>query len=220
LRPKVMKHLLEAIKHYQGHPSTGILATHLMMLELSRHGRHDEACRLINLRTMPSWGHMVENGATTIWERWDGMVPGRGLQNPNMNSFNHWAFGSVGEWMWRELAGINPDEPQPGYKHFSIRPRPCGDLAWVRSRHDSIRGPIKSEWEIADGQFRLHVEIPANTTATVHVPAKSADAVTEGGLAASGAEGVTFIRMEGMAAVFGVGSGRYNFQAQGTRPWI
>ena len=213
LRPQAMEHLLAAITRYQGHPSTGILATHLMMLELSRHGRHDEACRLINLRTVPSWGHMVENGATTIWERWDGMVPGRGLQNPNMNSFNHWAFGSVGEWMWRELAGLNPDETQPGYKHFSIRPRSCGDLTWVSARYDSIRGPIKSEWEIAGGQFRLHVEIPANTTATVHVPAKSADAVTESGLVASGAEGVMFIRMEGMAAVFGVGSGQYNFQA-------
>ena len=96
-----------------------------MMLELSRNGRHDEAWRLINLRTVPSWGYMVDMGATTIWERWDGYVKGRGFQDPGMNSFNHWAFGSVGEWVWRELAGINPDDEQPGYKHFVIRPRPC-----------------------------------------------------------------------------------------------
>ena len=110
---------------YKGHPSTGIQTTHRMMLELSRSGHHDEAWRLINLRTVPSWGYMVDMGATTIWEHWDSYVKGRGFQDPNMNSFNHPAFGAVGEWVWRELAGINPDEEQPGYKHFFIRPRPA-----------------------------------------------------------------------------------------------
>ena len=114
-----------------------------------------------------------------------------------MNSFNHWALGSVGEWVWRELAGINPDEDQPGYKHFFIRPRPCGDLTWVKARYDSIRGPIASEWKIDHGRFQLHVEIPANTTATVYVPAKSAEAVSEGGRPAARAEGVKLLRMEG-----------------------
>ena len=152
-------------------PRPAFRSTHRMMLELSRNGQHDEAWRLMNLRTVPSWGYMVEMGATTIWERWDGYVKGRGFQDPGMNSFNHWAFGSVGEWVWRELAGINPDDEQPGYKHFFIRPRPCGDLTWVKARYDSIRGPIVSDWKIADGRFQLHVEIPANTTATVYVPA-------------------------------------------------
>jgi alpha-L-rhamnosidase len=218
LRPKATEHLVEAIKNYKGHPSTGIQASHRMMLELSRNGRHDEACRLINLRAVPSWGYMIDMGATTIWERWDNYVEGLGLwggfQHPDMNSFNHWALGSVGEWVWRELAGINPDEDQPGYKHVIIRPRPCGDTTWVKSRYDSIRGPITSNWRSADGRFQLDVEIPPNTTATVYVPAKSVEIVAEGGKPATKAEGVKFIRMEDNVAVFEVGSGRYSFQTE------
>ena len=113
LRAKAVEHLLAGIQRYKGHLSTGIQATHHAMLELSRNGRHDEACRLVCLRNVPSWGYMIDQGATTIWERWDGYVRGRGFQDPGMNSFNHWAFGAVGEWVWRELAGINPDEQKP-----------------------------------------------------------------------------------------------------------
>ena len=218
MRAKAMEHLVEAIKNYKGHPSTGIQTTHRMMLELSRNGRHDEAWRMINLRTVPSWGYMVDQGATTIWERWDGYVEGvgpwGGFQHPDMNSFNHWALGSVGEWIWRNLAGINPDENSPGYKHFFIRPRPSAGLSWVRASYDSIHGPIVSEWEQADGQFRLHVEIPANTTATVYVPAKNVESVSEGGGAAAKAEGIKFLRMEDDFAVYGVTSGHYDFKAK------
>ncbi|NLX05480.1 MAG: family 78 glycoside hydrolase catalytic domain [Phycisphaerae bacterium] len=214
LRPKATEHLVEAIRQYKDHLSTGFLTTHLAMLVLSRYGRHSEAYRLINLRTVPSWGYMVERGATTIWERWDGYVAERGFQSPNMNSFSHWAFGSVGEWVWRELAGINPDESCPGYQHFVIRPRPCGDLRWVKARYDSIRGPIVCEWRIVDGRFELEVEVPANTTATVHVPATRPEAVTEGAGPAAKAEGVRFIGIDGSAAVFGVESGRYRFQSE------
>jgi alpha-L-rhamnosidase len=214
LRPKTTEHLIEAIKKYKEHPSTGIQSTHRMMLELTRNGRHDEAYRLINLRTVPSWGYMVDMGATTIWERWDAYVTGRGFQAPGMNSLNHWALGSVGEWVWRELAGINPDDDQPGYKHFIIRPRPCGDLTWVKSRYDSIRGPIVSEWKIAGDRFLLHVEIPANTTATVYVPTANPAAVTEGGQSAATAPGVALVeKSDGTAAVFRVQSGRYDFIA-------
>ena len=211
IRPKAMKHLLAAIKKYKDHPSTGIQTTHRMMLELTRNGWHDEAWRLLNLRTVPSWGFMVEMGATTIWERWDGYVKGRGFQDPGMNSFNHWAFGAVGEWVWRELAGLNPDDAQPGWKHFSIRPRPCDGLAWVKARYDSIRGPIVSQWKNADGRFELQVEIPPNTTATVFVPANDASAVTESGKPAAEAPGVKLLRTESGTAVFAVESGRYRF---------
>ena len=214
LRPKATEHLLEAIRKYNDHPSTGIQTSHRMMLALSENGRHEEAYRLINLRTVPSWGYMVAMGATTIWERWDCYVKGRGFQDPSMNSCNHWGLGSVGEWVWRELAGINPDEDRPGYKHFFIRPRPCGDLTWVKARYNSIRGPITSDWKVANGQFQLLVEIPVNTTATVHVPAKSAEAVTEGGKPATSAEGVKSYRMEDNMAVFEVESGKYRFQTE------
>ena len=121
--------------------------------------------------------------------------------------------GSVGEWVWRNLAGIKPDEDFPGYKHFFIQPRPGRDLAWVKARYDSIRGPIVSEWKMANGRFELHVGVPANTTATVYLPAKGVDAVVEGGAPVQQAKGVTFIRMEGTAAVLDVQSGRYDFVA-------
>jgi alpha-L-rhamnosidase len=213
LRPKATQLMIEAIRKYKDHPSTGIQTTHRMMLELTRNGRHDEAWRLVNLRTVPSWGFMVEMGATTIWERWDGYVKGRGFQDPGMNSFNHWAFGAIGEWMWRELAGINPDDAQPGFKHFTIRPRPCEGLPWVKARYDSIRGPIVSEWKQSDGRFELLVEVPANTTATVVVPTKDPAAVTESGRPASEAVGVKSLGTEPGAAVFHLESGRYRFEA-------
>ncbi|MBN1908098.1 MAG: family 78 glycoside hydrolase catalytic domain [Pirellulales bacterium] len=216
LRPVLMKHLLEAIRRFKGHPSTGIQTTHRLMLELTRCGQHDEAYRLATLETCPSWGYMIKMGATTIWERWDGYVAERGPQAYGMNSFNHWAFGSVGEWMWRDLAGINPDDAQPGFKHFSIRPRPVGDLRWVKARYNSIRGPIESAWRIADGRLTLRVVVPANTTATVWVPTHDASRVTEGGHPATEAPGVQ--RTPGTVpdvAVFEVESGRYEF----ITPW-
>jgi alpha-L-rhamnosidase len=214
LRPKAMEHMLEAIGKYKDHPSTGIQSTHRMLLELTRNGRHDEAWRLVNLRTVPSWGFMVEMGATTIWERWDGYVKGRGFQNPGMNSFNHWAFGSVGEWIWRELAGIHLDESQPGYKHFVIHPRPCGDLTWAKGEYDSIRGQIVSDWKREGATFTLHVTVPANTTATVYVPAKAITNVTEGGKPAKEADGVAPVGMEDGFAVLNVESGDYIFQSK------
>ncbi|MHC4574462.1 MAG: glycoside hydrolase family 78 protein [Planctomycetota bacterium] len=216
LRPRAVEHLLEGIDRYHGHPSTGIQTTHRLMLELTRNGHHDKACRIINLRTVPSWGYMIEMGATTIWERWDGFVKGRGtapqdqLQNPGMNSFNHWAFGSVGEWVWRNIVGINPDEQHPGYKHFIVRPRPGPGFTSAKGEYKSIHGNIAVHW-VLDGAFKMHVTIPANTTAMLYVPAKSSDSVTEGGRPAAKAEGLRFLRMEDASAVFAADSGRYKF---------
>jgi alpha-L-rhamnosidase len=213
LRPKAVEHLLAAIARYKGHLSTGIQSTHRAMLELTRNGRHEEAGRLICLRSVPSWGYMIDQGATTIWERWDGYVRGRGFQDPGMNSFNHWAFGAVGEWLWRELAGINPDEQNPGFKHFILRPRPGAGTTWVNGRYDSIHGTIESRWTLEGDRLTLDVTVPANTTATIYVPAKSAGAVTEGGVPLAQAPGVKLLRMEDAAAVLEVVSGRYAFRS-------
>ena len=103
-----------------------------MMLELTRNGHHEEACRLVHLRTVPSWGYTIDMGATTIWERWDGYVAGRGFQDPGMNSFNHWALGSVGEWIWRDIVGINPLDEYPGYQQFVVRPQPGPGFTWAK----------------------------------------------------------------------------------------
>ena len=210
LRTNATSHLLESIAAYKSHPSTGIHATHRMMLELSKNGQHNEACRIINLRTVPSWGYMVDMGATTIWERWDGYVEGRGFQNPGMNSMNHWAFGSVEEWIWRTLAGINPDESQPGFKHFTVKPQPGGGLTWLKGRYESIRGTIVSEWSITDEIIDLKIEIPPNTTATVMIPTSDKSSITEGETSIEYRSGFNFIGMQGDYAVYEVESGSYS----------
>lgn len=215
MRPAAARHMVEGIGAYNDHVSTGIQTTHRMMLELTRNGYNDVAYQLINNRTCPSWGYMVDNGATTIWERWDGYVKGRGFQNPGMNSFNHWAFGSVGEWMVRVILGIEPDESSPGYKHFIIRPRPGGGLTWAKGEYNSIRGRIATSWRIEAGAFALDVVIPANAAATVYIPAQDAEGVTEGGRPAIQAAGIKFIGIEEGSAVLLVGSGHYSFVS----PW-
>ena len=213
LRPKAVEHLVEGFKRYGGHLSTGIQTTHRLMLELTRNGLNDEAWRLILLRDFPSWGMMIENGATTIWERWDGYVKGRGFQDKGMNSFNHWAFGAVGEWMYRTILGINLDESQPAYKHFEIHPQPGGGVTWAKGSYNSIRGMISIAWKQEGATFTLEVVVPANTSATVYIPAKDAGVVTESGRPAASAEGVTSKGFANGAAVFEVESGRYTFAA-------
>lgn len=213
-RAAAVQYMLAGIDTYKGHMSTGFHSTYRMMLELSRAGHSDVAYRLINNTTFPSWGYSIENGATTIWERWDGYVKGRGFQDKGMNSFNHYAIGAVAEWMYRVILGINNDDAHPAYEQFVVRPIPGGGLTWAKGSYNSIRGKIESSWRVENGGFSLDVTIPANTSAAVHVPAKSAESVTEGGVPASRAVGVRFVRMEDGAAVFSVGSGTYKFVAR------
>ena len=184
-----------------------------MMLELTRNGQHDEACRLVQLRTVPSWGYTIEMGATTIWERWDGYVAGRGFQNPGMNSFNHWALGSVGEWIWRDIVGINPLEEHPGYEQFIIRPRPGPGFTWAKGEYDSIRGRIVSDWRIDGDRFTLKLQIPPGATAIVYLPSSDASASTESGHPAGESPGVQSMGSEGNDAVYRVESGRYEFES-------
>lgn len=184
------------------------------MLELTRNGYHDEACRPMDLRTCPSWGYMIDQGATTMWERWDGFVKDRGFYRSSMNSFNHWALGSVGEWIWRHIAGLNPDEEHPCYEHFVIKPQPGPELTWARSRYDSIRGPILSDWAQTKDGFSLKVTVPANTTATVHIPAGDVAHVTEGDQPATQAVGREFLGLVDGCAVFNTQSGTYVFKSQ------
>ncbi|MDX2227283.1 MAG: glycoside hydrolase family 78 protein [Verrucomicrobiae bacterium] len=169
---KSAKQLVEALKPFNGHMSTGIQTTVRLMLELSRHGFHKDAYELITKTSIPSWGYMVKNGATTIWERWDGYDPEKGFQSPGMNSFNHYAIGAVGEWMYRIIGGINPDENAPGWKHFIVKPVPGGGLTYARCEYDSIRGRIQTEWKIEKETFSLKVTIPCNTSATVILPSQ------------------------------------------------
>jgi alpha-L-rhamnosidase len=214
LRPKAAQLLVENIGRYHNHLSTGIQTTHRAMLELTRNGYTEVAGQLLTNRTFPSWLYMIDNGATTIWERWDGYVKGRGFQDPGMNSFNHWAFGAVGEWMWRNIAGLNPDDARPGWKHFVIAPRPIGGVTWARGEYNSIRGPVRCDWCSGGGRMNMKVAVPPNTTATVRVPSIDPTAVTESGKPASQTDGVTLLPAEKEAAIFEVGSGEYVFEGK------
>jgi alpha-L-rhamnosidase len=202
-------HMLANIARYKGHPSTGIQGTNRLMLELSRMGYNDVAYQIITTRTFPSWGYEIDQGATTIWERWDGYVSGRGY----LYSLNHYAIGSVGEWIWRNVVGINPDDNQPGYKHIIIHPRPGGGLTWARGQYNSIHGPIVCGWKVSNTGYEMEVSIPANTTATVYIPAQNIGNITERGKPALNAGGVKYLRMDKSFAVVEVGSGSYMFRS-------
>ncbi|HTL57840.1 MAG TPA: family 78 glycoside hydrolase catalytic domain [Candidatus Limnocylindrales bacterium] len=211
LRTAAAQHLVKGIHRYGDHLSTGIQTTHRALLELTRYGYQELAWQLVTNRTFPSWLYMIDNGATTIWERWDGYVRGRGFQDAGMNSFNHWAFGAVGEWIWRNVAGLNPDDAQAGWKHFVVWPRPGGGVIWAKAEYDSIHGPIASSWRKEGATFYLKVSVPANTTATVILPARDAAGLSESGKPAAQATGVKFLRFENGRAAFEVQSGRYEF---------
>jgi alpha-L-rhamnosidase len=210
-RPQAVRRMIEGLDRYNGHMSTGFHSTYRMMLELTRAGRNDLAYDLAVDRTFPSWGYTIDNGATTIWERWDGYVRGRGFQDASMNSFNHYAIGAVGEWMFRVIVGINPDETQPGFRHVVIRPRPVPELDWARGTYASIRGPISVEWRQAGPSLDVEVTIPPNVRATVHIPTPDITRVTEHGKPVRHSEGLSLVGMADGAAVFEAGSGNYEF---------
>ena len=162
--------LLKCIEEYDYRISTGFMTTTMMMKELVKYGRTDIAYKFLESERLPSWIYSINQGATTIWERWDGYVKGRGFQDAGMNSFCHYSIGAVGEWMYRNVLGINPDDKFPGFKHFTIHPRPGGTLTWAKGSYNSIHGLISSDWKKENGKFILAVEIPVNTTASVTLP--------------------------------------------------
>ncbi|MBW7988430.1 MAG: Bacterial alpha-L-rhamnosidase [Planctomycetes bacterium] len=208
-REPATQNLIEAIRKKDWHLSTGFVGLSYLVPTLAETGHLDIAYRLLNNDTFPSWGYSIKNGATTIWERWDGWTEEKGFQTPGMNSFNHYAFGSIGRWLFGSVAGIDTDGP--GYKRIIIQPRPGGGLDYAKASYKSINGTIVSGWKIKGDKFTLNVTIPANTTATVYVPAGDIESVTEGGKPVAKAGSVSLLRMENDSAVFAVGSGHYRF---------
>jgi len=153
-----------------GHLTTGFLGTPDLCHVLTSYGYLDEAYKLLYRKDYPSWLYPVTQGATTIWERWDGQKPDGSFQNPGMNSFNHYAYGAVGDWLYRKVAGIDLDPKNPGFKSFVIKPHPGHEMNDVDASHTSPYGTISSAWKIEDGLFKLTVHIPVNTTAEVYIP--------------------------------------------------
>jgi len=192
-----------------GHVGTGLVGAQWLMRTLTDNGRPDVAYQIATQKTYPGWGYMVEKGASTIWELWNGDTA-----DPAMNSGNHvMQIGDLAVWMYEYLAGIRSDPDKPGFQRVIIRPVPAGDLTFVKASHKSMYGAIATSWKRDAGHFTLEVMIPPNTTALVTIPAKDAATVTESGHPASSARGVKFLRIEPGAAIYEVASGAYTFRS-------
>jgi len=179
MRQQAADRLAADVKKF-GHLTTGFLGTPVLCKALSDNGHTDEAYMLLNRQEYPSWLYPVTKGATTIWERWDGIKPDGTFQNPDMNSFNHYAYGAIGDWMYRVVAGIQIDESKPGYKHMVIEPRPGGGLTCAKASVETMYGLVASSWQITGGTVTLKVQIPANTTATVKLPGGKVEEIGSG----------------------------------------
>ncbi|MDP3913435.1 MAG: glycoside hydrolase family 78 protein [Bacteroidota bacterium] len=177
LIPKAAAFLAADVKK-MGHLTTGFVGTPLLCKTLSAHGHEDLAFMLLNRKDYPSWLYPVTQGATTIWERWDGQKPDGSFQDVGMNSFNHYAYGAIGEWLYRHVAGLDLDPEAPGYKHILLAPHPGGGLTNANAEFKSIYGKVKSAWKLEGNDFVYEVTVPANTTATVSLPAAKSGQVT------------------------------------------
>ena len=195
----------------RGHLTTGFLGTPYLCHILSRYGYLDEAYRLLNREQYPSWLYPVKQGATTIWERWDGQKSDGSFQDAGMNSFNHYAYGAIGDWMYRVVAGIEVDPSAPGYKHLLIQPQPGGGLTRVRASHLTPFGRVACWWELQANRIEIGVDVPANTRATIRLPRAAAAQVIEGDKPLVAGDGIETIKANGDVFVLEVGSGRYRF---------
>ncbi|MCL5021631.1 MAG: glycoside hydrolase family 78 protein [Bacteroidetes bacterium] len=208
LRPRVFDNLVYKTVHaYDDHTSCGLVGQQWLLQTLTANGRPDVALKVAENTTYPSLGYMMDHGATTIWELWDGNTA-----NPAMNSRNHvMLLGDFVVWLYQDLAGIKADPSDPAFKHIIMKPYPVGNLKFVDASYMSMYGLIKSGWRLEGGRFRWDITVPANTTATVYVPAQKVSQVTEGGKPASRAFGVRFVATERKRTVYEIGSGTYHF---------
>jgi alpha-L-rhamnosidase len=205
-------HLVDAIQDEGWRLTTGFVGVGYLLPVLSAHGHTDVAYRLLEQDALPSWRYMVEQGATTIWERWDGWTAERGFQSPLMNSFNHYSLGAVGEWLYRFVLGIEPATDGAGFSRLIMRPHPGGSLTWARGSYQSVRGLITSEWQRDAGSFTFRIGLPPNVTASVRVPSAQPGAARD----SSGRPPAAIAPFPGsdgaQEAVFEVGSGTHEFR--------
>jgi alpha-L-rhamnosidase len=184
-----------------------MIGTQWLMRKLTEYGRSDVAFRIATNRDYPGWGYMVERGATTIWELWNGDTA-----NPAMNSHNHvMLLGDLIVWYYENLAGIKSAKEHQAFNKIEMKPSVANGLRYVMASYRSMYGDIKSSWHKNEKQFTWNIQVPSNTTAILYVPAITKDKVREGGKKIAGVHGITFLRMEEETAVFEVGSGNYSF---------
>nr|WP_241744419.1 family 78 glycoside hydrolase catalytic domain [Cellulosimicrobium arenosum] len=211
--PAVAENFVATLERRDFHLSTGFLGTPWLVSSLAESGNLDVAYRVLLNEDYPSWGYEIANGATTVWERWNSIMPDGSFGDVSMNSFNHYAYGAVGDWMYRSIGGIAPGAP--GYKQSVLAPTPGGGISDASARYDSVYGQIRTSWSTGGGDFRMSATVPANTTATVVLPTVDPDLVTEGGLALADVSDVTDVEVVDGAVRVTVGSGDYVFVAAG-----
>jgi len=210
LIPKAAAYLAADVKKF-GHLTTGFVGTPLLCKTLSAYGYDDLAFMLLNRKEYPSWLYPVTQGATTIWERWDGQKPDGSFQDVGMNSFNHYAYGAIGEWLYRYVAGMDIDPENPGYKHILLAPHPGGGLTNAGVEFTSLYGKVKSAWKIDGNNFVYEVIVPANTTATVTLPSAKADQLTVNAKALSVSIKES-LKQSDKGVSLNIGSGNYTFK--------
>jgi alpha-L-rhamnosidase len=211
LRAEAARRLAAEVRR-QGHLTTGFAGTPYLCHVLSRYGHLDVAYALLNRQEYPSWLYPVKQGATTIWERWDGQKPDGTFQDVGMNSFNHYAYGAIGDWMYRVVAGLELDPSVPGYRHLLVQPQPGGGLTSAQARLESPYGEVVSGWVVVEDGLEVTAVIAPNTRGTIRLPGASLDEVLEGGRPVATAPGVRRARQAGDAVLVEAGSGRYLFR--------
>jgi alpha-L-rhamnosidase len=220
LRPIICAALVKDIEITRKmHMSTGFVGTPYICQVLTDLGRIDLAYTLLLQTTFPSWLYSVIHGATTIWERWDGWTEEAGFQDPGMNSFNHYAYGAIGTWMYENITGIKTDPKAPGFKHIILQPRiPSNSLktngeglTYAHGIRYSPYGLIKSHWWVEDESLIWEVNVPPNTTATAHIPAEDQATIFEGTMPIEGSPGVEYVNRTSEAVVYELQSGVYRF---------
>jgi len=212
-RGEAAQRLADNVRSYGNHLTTGFLGTPYLCHVLTRFGYDTVAYKLLLQDTYPSWLYPVKMGATTIWERWDGIKPDSSFQTPSMNSFNHYSYGAIGDWMYRNVCGIDTYSDEPGYKHIRIMPHTSDSLSFAKADLKTYYGTVSSHWKIDNGNLQLDIEIPANTKATIYIPTSTTESITEGGISLSSVKDIKFIGKEGNYIVVEVGSGEYHFSS-------
>lgn len=222
LIPKAAKRLADNIKSYNYHLTTGFLGTPYLCHVLTKFGYHDLAYTLLMQTTYPSWLYPVTQGATTIWERWDGQKPNGDFQNAGMNSFNHYAYGAIGDWMYKTLGGINSSKKvnEVGYKNIILKPYVYNNhiskkenekITWIKTDLNTYYGKISSHWKNNENELYMDITIPVNTLAELHIPSNSIDSIIEGNSKLSKSKDVKIIKTTASKVIVSLGSGNYHF---------
>ncbi|WP_144124145.1 alpha-L-rhamnosidase [Catellatospora sichuanensis] len=210
-------HLATDIEKRDFRLTTGFVGVSLLGPVLTDHGRADLAYALLHQEEFPSWGYTIRHGATTIWERWDGWTEHGGFQSPSMNSFNHYSLGSIGDWLFGRVAGIDQTKDSTAYRELLLRPLPGGGLTWAEAEQETARGRVACGWRLAAGRITVSVSIPPGSTAVLEIPTADASSVRENDAPAGGRPGVLRVEASTTGATLRLASGRYTFSATAPR---